>query len=492
MHWFFVFTPTTLITFEYFRAKFNDLLSFFRINDPYRLLGLLILFFIISLPVFLFSPGLTWQELNSFIVGTKINEGLRPYSELIDSTPLLTQWMYGVFNWISGQHITLRHTLAFLILFFQAAYIGFVFINRKAYTETTYIPSVLFCLLCCISFDVISITGTLLASGFLLLAINNIFREIEFREPNDSSLVKSGVYLGLASLSVFSYIIFFFAAILILAFFTRSSIRRQLLFLIGFLLPHTLLLSYYYLLDQHSELINYFYKANLLADEHVFLNTKTLLILSSVPIAYFIISFFTLNRASRLTNYQSQLLQAMFLWLIAGVVHLFFTRSLRPQSLLPLFPPLSFLLTHFLLSIHRKRFAEIHIWVFTIGILLTSYLVRNNFFSNTGYSGMIVKENSPSVPDKRILIFDDDYSPYLNNPLATGFSEWALYKNIVEAPEYPENILTVSKQFALEKPEVIIDPNNLLAAFFQHLPGLEEQYDRKENIYYLKSVNGSD
>ncbi|GCC51151.1 hypothetical protein SanaruYs_13710 [Chryseotalea sanaruensis] len=454
-------------------------------------MGLLILFFIVSLPVFLFSPGPTWQELNSFIVGEKINQGLRPYVELIDSTPLLTQWMYGAFNWISGQNITLRHSLALLILFFQAGYIGLVFINRKAYTETTYIPSVLFCLLCCVSFDVISITGTLLASGFLLLAVNSIFREIEFREPNDSSLVKSGVYLGLASLAVFSYVIFFFAAILILAFFTRSSLRRQFLFVIGFSLPHALLLSYYYLLDQQSDLLNYFYKANLFADERVFQNTKTLLILSSVPIAYFAISFFSLNRATRLTNYQSQLLQAMFIWLLAGVVHLFFTRSLRPQSLLPLFPPLSFLLTHFLLSINRKRFAEIHIWVFTIGILLTSYLVRNNFFFEAGYSGMIVKESSPTLVDKRILILGDDYSPYMKNQLATGFSEWAIYKKVFEEPDYYENILIVNNQFALEKPEVIIDPNNLFAAFFRHLPELEKQYHKKGNVYYINEVNGA-
>jgi hypothetical protein len=468
------------------------LLSFFRINDPYRLLGLLILFFIISLPVFLYSPGLTWQELNSFIVGEKINQGFRPYSALIDSTPFLTQWLYGVFNWISGQHITLRHILAFLILFFQAGYIGLVFINRKAYTETTYIPSVLFCLLCCISFDVISITGTLLASGFLLLAINSIFREIEFREPNDSSLVKSGVYLSLASLSVFSYVIFFFAAILILAFFTRSSLRRQFLFLLGFLLPHALLLSYYYLVNQHDFLLTYFYKANLVADERVFLTTKTLLILSSVPLAYFVISFFTLNRATRLTNYQSQLLQAMFLWLIAGVIHLFFTRSLRPQSLLPLFPPLSFLLTHFLLSIHRKRFAEIHLWFFTIGILLCSYLVRNNFFTGAGYSGLIVQDSPLPVKGKRVLIIGPDYAPYANNQLATGFSEWALYKKVFEEPDYYENILTVKKQFALESPEVIIDPNNMLSAFFRQLPELEKQYDKKGSVYYIKEVNGAD
>lgn len=464
------------------------MLSFFRINDPYRLLGLLILFFMLSLPVFFYNPGLTWQELNSFIVGDKINEGFRPYSVLLDSTPLLTQWIYGISNWMVGQHITtLRHCLAFLTLFFQAVYIGFVFINRKAYTETTYIPSVLFCLLCCISFDVMSITGTLLASGFLLLAINNIFREIEFREPNDSSLVKSGVYLSLASLSVFSYVIFFFAALLILAFFTRSSFRRQFLFLVGFLLPHGLLFSYYFLIDQQYYLIHFYYKANLFADEATFLSIKTLMILSSAPLFYFVISFFTLNRATRLTNYQSQLLQAMFIWLFAGVAHLFFTRSLRPQSLLPLFPPLSFLLTHFLLSINRRRFAELHLWIFALGILISSYLVRTEFFANVGYSDLIVKEGDVPLKDKRILVIGPDYSPYLNNQLATGFSEWAVYKDIFENPDLYENVLLVKQQITMERPEVIIDSNNKLAPFFKHLPELEELYAKREAVYYIKN-----
>lgn len=467
------------------------MLSFFRLNDPYRLLGLLILFLLISLPVFLINPGLTWPELSSFIVGEKINDGLNPYSELIDSTPLLSQWLYGLINWISGQHLGLRHGLGFVILFFQACYIGIVFINRKAFTENTYIPSLLFCLLCAMSFDMLSVTGTLLASGLLLLAINSLFREIEFREPNDASLIKSGVYLSLASLAVFSYIIFFLAAQIILVLFTRGSARRQFLFVIGFLLPHFLLFSSYYLMGEHAALIDFFYKANLFADERLFITWKTLLTIGAVPIAYFVISFFTLGSAVRLTNYQTQLLQSMFIWLLAGIVHLFFTRSLRPQSLLPLFPPLSFLLAHFLLSIQRKKLAELNLWILGFGIILSSYLVRLNYFTNTGYTNLLVNDRAAAVKDKRIWIIADDYSAYLNNKVATGFSDWTIAKTIVEQPDYYDHIIMVNEQLSINKPEIIIDPNNLLAAFLVHLPKWKKLYIKEGETYTLIQNNGS-
>ncbi len=467
------------------------MLSFFRINDPYRLLGLLILFLLISLPILLFNPGLTWPELSSFIVGEKINDGLSPYSELIDSTPLLSQWMYGMINWLSGRSLGLRHSIGFVILFFQACYIGFIFINRKAFTENTYIPSLLFCLLCATSFDVLSVTGTLLASGLLLLAINSLFREIEFREPNDASLIKSGVYLSLASLAVFSYIIFFIAAQVILVLFTRSSARRQILFIAGFLLPHTLLFSYYFLWGEHVALIEFFYKANLFADERVFISWQTLLMISAVPITYFLISFLTLSSAIRLTNYQTQLLQTMFIWLIAGIIHLFFTRSLRPQSLLPLFPPLSFLLAHFLLSIHRRKLAEINLWILGIGIIISAYVVRNNYFNNIGYKNLLVEQRAISLKDKDLWIIGDDYSAYLANRPATGFSEWELAKGIIEHPEYYENILMINSQLSINRPEIIIDPNNLLTAFFVHLPQWKKLYKKEGDTYTLIQNNGS-
>lgn len=443
------------------------------------------LFFLIALPLFIYNYGLTWPELSSFIVGEKISEGLTPYSELVDSTPLLTQWLYGLLDLITGRSLFVRHLLAFLVLFFQACYLGMVFINKKAFSENSYVPSLIFIILCAISFDIISMSGTLLASGFLLLAINSLFKEIEFREPNDETLLKIGFYLSLASLSVFSYVLFFFSAQLILLFFTRSSIRRQLLFMMGFLLPHLLLVVWYFFFDNQQALWTNFYLANIQGDEVQLLAVKTVLVLTSVPLFYFVISFFILNRSVRLTNYQSQLLQAMFLWLIVGIIHLFFTRSFRSQSLLPLFPPLSFLLAHFLLAIRRKRFAEFHVWVLLLGVLLTANLTRRNYFKDVDYATLLVPEQKKEIRGQQILVLENDISLFAHNSLATGFSEWGLVRQVLEQPDLYKNILFVNQQFASKKPDLIVDPENRMQPFFKYLPELRNNYIRKGSTYVL-------
>lgn len=464
------------------------MLSFFRLNDPYRFIGLLILFLLLSLPVLISNPGLTVPELSSFVIGEKVREGFAPFSGLVDSTPPLTQWMYGLVDIITGRNLTLRHVLSFLVLFFQAVYIGITFINRKAFTENTYVPSMLFILLCAVSFDVLSLSGTLLASGFLLPAINSLFKEIEFREQRDENLLRLAIYLGLATLADFSYIIFFVGTFIILILFTRSTPRRQLLFTFGFLLPHLILAAGYYYTDHLNALWQFYYSPNILPAKVHLLSLKSIAVIFIVPIIYFLLSFFILNRAVRLTNYQSQLLQAMLIWLSLGIVLLLFTPVLQPQSLLPLFPPLCFLLAHFLLVIRTKRIAALHTWILLIGIISVSTFCRWGYLSSVSYHKLLVDYQSPIIKNERVLTLTNNASIYASNTLATGIYNWELAKKIFEEPEYYENVLLVRKQLIRDAPQLIEDPNRLLNPFLEKLPELRELYVFQNGVYHKKNA----
>jgi hypothetical protein len=461
------------------------LLSFFRLNDPYRLIGLLLLFLLLSFPVFISSPGLTLPELLSFIIGEKIHDGLAPYSQLVDSTPPLTQWMYGLVDFITGRSLIARHIIAFLVLFFQAVYLSITFINRKAFAENTYVPSFLFILLCTVSFDILSLSGSLLASGFLLLAINSLFKEIEFREQRDENLLRLAIYLSLASLADFVYIVFFAGTFVILILFTRTTPRRQLLFVFGFLLPHLILASVYYYTDNLNALWQFYYLPNILPASMYLLSYRAIAILFSIPIIYFVISFFILNRAARLTNYQSQLLQSMIVWLSLGVVLLFFTPVLQPQALLPLFPPLSFLLAHFLLAIRRKRIAEFHTWAIVLGIVCVSTMGRLGYFTSVSYDKLLVKPPQQTSASQSLLTLSDNISVYAANHPATGFINWQLAQSVFEQPEYYENILFVRQQLTNDPPQIIEDPQHRLRPFLSTIPELQAMYVF-QNGYYRK------
>jgi hypothetical protein len=464
-------------------------LQYFRINDPYRLLGLIVIMTLLTLPLFIDTAEVTVPELKSFITGERINDGHAIYHETVDSTPPFTAWCYGLFDMVFGRSLTARHIFAFLILLFQSAFLGIILIDKKVFSENTYIPSLLFSLLAFISFDSISLTGDLLAFGVTLLALNNLIKEIEFRTSRDETIFNLGIYISLASLFSFSYALYLPGVIIILSLFTRSSVRKYLLLVFGFLLPHLILLCIYNLNDHAGQLWQYYYLHNLKFVSNDLMTTSGLLLLSAMPLFYLFVSLFILNRDARLTKYQSQIFQAMFLWFVIAFIQLFFASDFRPQSLLPVIPPVSFFLTHFLLLIRRRKFAEMNTWILLIGIVSVAYLTRYNKIPAISYKDLFVSENTSTVKNKKVLVLSKEQSAFTNNTLGSPFYQWDLCEPVFKNPDYYDNLLFVHRGFTAEKPEVIFDPENLMNGFFKRLPALKSQYQKSPEGYRLKKLS---
>lgn len=465
------------------------MLGYFRINDPYRLIGLLVIMVLLSLPLFIDTPDVTVTELKSFVIGERVTEGHGLYHGTIDSTPPLTSWFYGLFDMVFGRSLTARHILAFLILFFQSAFLGIILIDKKVFSENTYIPSLLFLLLVFISFDSLALTGDLLAFGVLLLALNNLIKEIEFRTPRDETSFNLGIFISVASLFSFSYAIYLPGAIIILSIFTRSSVRKYLLLVFGFLLPHLVLICIFNLNGHALELWQNYYVHNLSFPSHDLISTKSLLLLCTVPLFYLFVSLFILNRDARLTKYQSQIFQMMFVWFVVAFLQFFVATDFRPQSIITVLPPVSFFLTHFLLLIRRRKFAEMNMLILFIGIVVLAYLTRYNQIPQIRYDDLFVKENTLPTRGKRILVLAEQPSVFKNNTLGSPFYDWDLCAPVFQNPDYYENLLRIHRAFEKEKPEVIIDPTDLMAGFFVRLPQLKAQYIKSPEGYSLKTIS---
>jgi hypothetical protein len=461
-------------------------LRFFRINDPYRLVGVLVISALICLPLFINSPGTTLPELESFIVGEKIADGFLPYNELIDSTPPLAAWFYGACDFVFGRSLAGRHLAAFIILFFQSAFLAIVFIDKKVFAENTYLPAFLFSILACISFDMLSLTAEIPAFGFLLLAINNLFKEIEFRVQRDETITMLGLFISLASLCSFSYSIYLPGIFLILIIFTRTSPRRYILFLVGFILPHLMLACGYYLHGSIEQLWFNFYIPSLSFYATKLISAQSMLWLCATPSVMLFVALFILNRQAHLTKYQLQLFQTFFLLLLIGVGKVFITDDLRPQNLLPLIPSVIFYLTHFILSIRRKKFAELSLWTLLIAIPTVAYLARYEKIEAISYNKLYVAENANLPKNLSVLVLDNNPEWYVTNKLATGFYDWRLCREIFNKPDYYDNVLLVNAAFTKETPQLIVDPKNLMKAFFDRLPALAAHYEKSAEGYRLK------
>lgn len=453
------------------------MLRYFRINDPYRLLALLAILVLIYLPLLINSPGLLQPELRSIVIGEKIDQGFSPYTEIIDSIGPFTAWFYGIAHFVFGDSLFSRHLFSFFIIFIQATFLGIIFIDKKVFPESSYIPSLIFGILFLFSFDTIALTGELVGSTFLLLVLNSLFKEIEFREQGNENVFNVGLFIGIASLFTFSFSIYLIAALIILSLYTRISGAKFLLTIVGFLMPHALLLSIYYIKDGVTEIWNYFYLPNLGFGGIRYTGPESLLLLGSLPLLFLIFSLVVFTRESRFTKYQSQIFQAMFFWALFGLLHLFYAKEVRPQSLITLVPALSFFISHALTMIRRKRLAEIAFWIFSVGTVSVSYLSRYDLLDRVNYDNLLVGEaQTHTLKQKRIVVLGENKDLYRENTLSTPFYNWDLSKEIFAEPEYYENITVVYHGFKNDPPDVIIDPGQKMKPFLERIPELQKKY----------------
>ena len=464
------------------------MLRFFRINDPYRLVGLLVILILIYIPFFINGSILTVPELRSMLVGEKLLDGSVPYSSLIDSTGPISAWFFALIDAVFGRSLTGRHVLAFIVLFSQSAYLGTILINKKAFSENTYLPSFIFSVLAFFSFDVLSISSELIGCGFLLLALSNLFKQIEFRTQRDETIFNLGIYISLASLCNFSFVVHLLGVITILVIYTRTSVRGFLLLVFGFVLPHVVVISLYYLNGHLGDLWLYYYLPNVSFGADKLIGGYSLFILGAVPLFFLLVSMVMLNREARFTKYQSQLLQSMFVWMLFSFLQILYSRNLRPQSFITLIPAFCFFLTHFLLLIRRRRFAEIAIWMLLCGVVSVSYMAYFNKLSSVDYQTLYVKKNNSGIVNKKVLVLGNDFDIYQNNTLATPFLDWDLSREILEHPDYYENVIEVYNVFKTDPPEVIYDKDKLIKKFFDRIPALRGEYKETKPGVFVHRV----
>lgn len=463
------------------------MLRYFRINDPYRLFSLLILLTLASLPLLINMPAMTVQELKDIVLGEAIGDKLL-YVEIIDRTAPMMALADGLFDFLFGRSLTGRHILALIIIFFQASYFGILLINNKAYNENNYVPALIFGFLCFFSFDLLAVSPELLASTMLLLALNNLFKEIEFRVDRDSIVLNLGVFLGVASLFLFSYTIFLFGAIFILIVFARATFRKILLMLFGYGLVHAIVLVFYYCYGNTDYLWENFYVPNVMQVKAGLLSMESILVLGIVPIGYFVISLFMLTREARFTKYQSQLFQVIFLWLGIALLQVCFTPERTPHSFFTFIPSAAYFISHYLLLIRRKFIAEIMLWILILGLISVNLLSKAHVLERVDYSRLfpVPSYYEAAVVDKKVMIIGNDLSLFKHNKLAGYFLDWELSQKYFYQPDYYESIIKVNQAIVEDAPEVIIDEENRMGPFIERIPFLKNNYRKEDRIYWKK------
>lgn len=457
------------------------MLRFFRVNDPYRLLVVLGLVFLVGSLVLTSPLPPSKEDVFGRSVGYQLGQGLLLYAEVWCDLPPIAALLHLVADSGWGHGITAKIVLALMLLFVQGALLGVMLINARAFNEGTYLPALLLVTFSFFSWDAVHLSPALLSSTFLLLALRPLLREIEFKAPRDSSYLYAGIWLSLASLTVTSHVLFFPVSLLLLLLFAQPNLRKLGLLCIGFALPHGVLIAFYFWHDQLAVLGQHYYAAQWKLPAQMALPRSSMWVLGALPMAYLIFSLLMTAREARFTRYQTQLWQALLLWLMAACGAAFLSDGFTPALLLPAAAPLAYLVSHYLLLIRRRWLAELSLWGCLVGVPLVGALARHGYFVQVQYE-VLAWTPSPRAHEwtgKSLAVWTDDMALYGNHRPATFFLDWRLAAPAFADLDRVHTLVTIDRSFRAELPDVIVDPQGYFPVVRQRLPWLGARYESR-------------
>ncbi len=243
------------------------MLSIFKINDPYRLIIVLLFLIAVQLPFYFSNLFITIPEIEWQVLGRELANGKTLYVDIYHNTGILSSLVYWILAEILPGNYFVYRLLALLLIFFQALLFNVILIQHRAYNQNTYVPAAIYAVLMMGIPDIGMLSPQLMSLTFILFAFDLTFSHIEGKKKVDWIVLKIGLYLGIASLFFPLNYLILLSTILAFVFYTSTTLRRYLLLIFGFILPYLLVWLKYYWFDQQADL-NYILKYLLLPSTH--------------------------------------------------------------------------------------------------------------------------------------------------------------------------------------------------------------------------------
>ncbi|MBU1822095.1 MAG: hypothetical protein KKG00_11375, partial [Bacteroidetes bacterium] len=212
------------------------MLSFFRANATYHNISLVLFFALLRLPFLWNEVPLLIPELSWMLVGEQMSRGFMLYRDVWDNVSPFSGMVYWTIDTLFGRSQLVYQIVAFAISLFQILYFNYVLRVRDALPERSYIPGAIYALFLNSSFDLATLSPTLMASTFLLLALGVVIKILERRQVTNE-IFEMGLYIGIATLFYLPSALFMFWAFVALLFYTGATLRQHVLGFFGSVFP---------------------------------------------------------------------------------------------------------------------------------------------------------------------------------------------------------------------------------------------------------------
>jgi len=471
------------------------LLSLFKINDPYKILIILLVAVIIQLPIFISGINITLPEIEWHMVGAKLVEGGELYIDIYYPIGPLSAQVYRLLSFITPDGYLIYRILGLLLVIVQAVIFNLGLIQYKAYNQNTYVPSLIYVILMMGMEDYITLSPQLMGLTFVLFSISLTFKIIEGRKRVEEDFLKIGLFSGFAALFYPLYILLLIPILIALIFFANTIVRRYLLLVFGATLPFFLTWLKFYWYNQLDEFYFNLDFLFMVGNENSLISWKGLFGMFLIPGLILLYSFLRVMQSLRFINYQVRLQKYYFLYVIFGILIVILDYHKSSHILIVLIPVMAFFITHLFLMLRKIIIAEIFFISFLSLIVFQNYnssfgLIKGSEFLD--YSNQYaISQIAPSENQgERILVMGNGTSKYFGNYLSTPYLSWVMLEHQIGQLDNYNTVVDIFENFKKDLPEIIIDERSAMPELISKIPELSKLYTKRSNeVYSLKPKN---
>lgn len=350
------------------------MLRFFRKNDPFLLL-FIAAFLVISRAVLLIvgveSPALLF---NAEALGETFNvTPTDPLYSVNGAGPLFT-FFYGLLTFLFDSTYTISAILAAILIFVQAFILNTTLQRNAAFQETNFLPGFLYVVLASASEEFIFLSPVLLATTFLLLALDKILTHLKYR-GSEENILTTGFLIGLAALSYAPYFWLVPLVILIYIMYSSTLVRRYFLMTYGFIFSLLIFWIYYLLWKQGGTFVSGYFELAFSTHFAEPAILSKLALVFGLPILCSLLALAQGFQGLGFTNHQILTQRTMLWFLIFGFVMIWMSPSAQVVNAITIIIPLTFFTSQFLITRGKKWVGE-SIFLLLIVVALTIRFIQ--------------------------------------------------------------------------------------------------------------------
>jgi hypothetical protein len=467
------------------------LISFFRINDPFRYLAIIgLMLFFASIYIFLLGAPMLQPEMIWLLIGERISQGHHMYIDIIDDTGPLASGVYWILHELVGRNLGVYKIMSGGIMLFQLIYLNNLFIKYKSFNENTYIPAFVMCVLFFLSFDLMTLSPALMGSTFVLLALGQLFSQTVLQKEGTDSVLLMGLFGGIAACFHFPYVTFFPFLLFTGIAVSGISFQQFLLAMFGYFLPLMFCAVYFFWIDGLQDFITEYVFASRLIEAYPHVGLRDLLLLFLLPLILAGLGFLISNFFRPLTVNQQKQSQIILIYFGFAFLSFFLSNRRTFFQWLVLMPALTYYISHLFMTFKKGYASQILSLVFVFFIPLMGFgwiFYKINTETISSYS-VEVKEKHKKIQKSKILVLGDDLAYYHSSSLATPYLNYGLTKMLLENPDDLVRINATYLKFVNEKPEYIIDEDGVFEDLAAKIPRLSALYKKLPgNIFQLET-----